>query len=714
MTNTKVFVSFALTLFVLVLVSGAVSAETLGEWSLTASGSATSSHSDVSASAFSGGSGISAITYGGNGAYAGQWSLGAFDSDDYFQITLAPNAGYDLAITNLNFFVRRSGTGPASYDVMWSKSASFSSPTALVSGATLADDLSHDGSTSASISVEDGETVYIRWFGYDATDPSGTLRIDADTLNVQGTATVATTNPSLDLTVVSEMTQSSDGSIKVENDGDVTLTGIDLSSTGDFEVTFSNDNFALAPGASETITVSAVDLGEIDFGGKTIAINATADDDTTDGVSMTVEGSFCDAGEAGGSLKIKDIEIDNNGDGDDDEWMLLDEVEIEVEIENTGNDDVDDVIVVLGFYNDNGNDETSDLEFENDDEEEIDLGDLDEDDEETVTFKFKVPADFEDGDYKLVIKAYSDDLEEENECVDTANDHTDGNDKYTKIDVQREDDEGKFIAFEDIEFTPAEATCGETVTMTLDVYNVGDEDLEDQIKIELRNTALGISEFVEIRTDLDQGDNEQISFDFVIPQGAEDKFHTLKLSAEYDYKRGSYRESSDDDEDVQFRVIGCGPAPGGSDDKIAIISASMDSDEAVAGETVVVRASVTNLKSQRAGLIVDAVGYQSWGSLDDVSPRVVDLAPGESADVLLTFTLDDDADGEESFDIQVKDGSSNIETREIALNIEGTSSASGGIGLPSLGDNAFLWVIGIINVVLVVLIIIVAVRVARR
>ncbi len=530
-----------------------------------------------------------------------------------------------------------------------------------------------------------------------------------------------TDRPSIKLTSQTALTPTTNGTIEVENNGNKDWSNVQLTSSGDFSVRFYDTagnpvtSISLVAGQKKTLKVEGVGIGGTGFGGASTTITATADGGATSAnLNLTIQGSFCEFGEVGGDLEITDIKIDNSGEGDEDQWNLLDTIEVEIEVENTGNEDLNDIFVEIGFFDSSGRNQVSDLEFDNEDEEEFDLGDIDEGDEATATFTFKVPADFEDGNYKLTVKAYSDDLGEDEQCTDTAND-LEVNDKYTTIEVERESDEGKFIAFDSVELTPTEATCGDRVSMTLDVYNIGDED-QDQVKITLKNTELGIDEFVEIRTDLDQGDKETISFDFAIPTDAQDKVYSLALSAEYDYNRGSYREELDEDTSVSLRVVGCGTTPGGdggSGEKIAIIGATLESEEVVAGGEVVVKATITNLKSQRSAFAVEALGYQSWATLEEISPRIVDLGPGESQEAIFTFTIDEEVEGEQSFDIEVKDGLGGTELREIALNVEGESSTGAG-NFFDFGNNTFLWVIGAVNVILVILIIIVAVRVARR
>lgn len=519
---------------------------------------------------------------------------------------------------------------------------------------------------------------------------------------------------SLVMREVVELTESQNGTIEVENNGNVALSGIQLTSAGDFTVTFSENSLTLAPGAKRTVTVAPVGLDGAGFGGETTTITARASDGTQTTLSLNVGGSFCSEGEVGG-LEITSIDISNNGQGDDEEWQLLDEIEVEIDVENTGNDDIDDVMVEIGLFDSSGHNQIGDLEFDNADEEEFEIGDLDDGDEETATFTFRVPADFDEGDYKLVVKAYSDKTGEDEQCTAMSDDF-ETDDQYTEISVELEGDEGKFITFQDVEFTPLEGTCGETVTMSFDVFNIGDEDIEDRVKINLKNTELGVNQFYEILSDLDQGDDERVTMTFVVPQSATDKFYNLALSAEYDYRNGLYREESDDDTVIPFRVIGCGTTGGnggngGTGQSIAVINAALESDEAVAGEEVVVTATITSLKTDRTTFTVSASGYSSWAELDSSSTELLQLDSGENGEVTFRFLVDEDVDGTESFEIEVRDNAGNVQRRTVDINVDNNA---GRPGLSLGGNSTLLWIVIIANVILVILIVIVIVRIARR
>ena len=524
--------------------------------------------------------------------------------------------------------------------------------------------------------------------------------------------------PLIVLTKTREISKTQSGIITVKNDGNKALD-LTLSETSAFQTTLSRTTILnLQPGSTEELTVTIPAGTEFRFGNNIITIKA---EDTTQNIISTIsfnairEG-FCGAGSVGG-LRITDVSIDNTGEGDENEWDLLDTIEIEVDVENSGNLDLNDIIVELGFFDSADGNQVNDLDFENDDEEEFDLGDLDEDDEETATFKFRVPADIESGSYKLAIKAYSDDTGESEQCADSSSDLSDT--IFEDIRIQEENDEGKFIAFEDIVVSPTEATCGDAVSITTEAFNIGDKD-QDQVKITLFNKDLSLDKYYEIRSDLDQGDSEKISFEFMVPNNAQTKQYDLLLSAEYDYKNGNYRESLDDEVRIPIKILGCsgfggaGTGGTGSSGKIATITASLETDEPTAGEDLVVEVTIVNLKSERATFIMGANNYQEWASLSDISERIIELDPQDSQTIIYTFNVNDDVKGLQSFKVDAISGDKQ-ETKEIKVDIaEKISTSKPGFSIGSLGENSYLWIIGAVNVILIILIIVVAVRISKR
>jgi len=481
-----------------------------------------------------------------------------------------------------------------------------------------------------------------------------------------------------------------------------------------FSVT--NSAFSLNGTDTDTFTVSLLgNPQDLEFGIYETLFNVTATsevdpfEEEVKGVETTVISGFCSAGSVGGDLVIENVKIDNR-DGDDDEWILLDTIEVEFEIGNDGDDDVDDVQVEIALYDSNGDDITNDLDFENKDDEQIDIGDIRDGDDEKDTFTFRIPADIDDGNYRLAIKAYSDDLGESVECVDFADKSDLNREFYEEITIDREDDDDRQIIVDDI-ILDSSGEPGDLITGTFTVFNVGD-DTQERVLITMKNTKLGVDQEFEITQDMDEGDDKTLSFSFAVPGNAENGNYNIEFETFYDYKRGVYREAHEDTFLGLFTVIG-GTGPGaiplamtGTGD--VSITATLGSD-AEAGEKLIVDSIITNTGLDAATFVVDAKGFSSWAELDSVSPRIVTLVAGQSAVVEFVFLVDEDASGSESFVIETN-SNGNIEIQEVEVNIASDASGSGF----NFGDNNTVWIIAIINIILIILIILVAVRLSRR
>jgi hypothetical protein len=273
--------------------------------------------------------------------------------------------------------------------------------------------------------------------------------------------------------------------------------------------------------------------------------------------------------------------------------------------------------------------------------------------------------------------------------------------KTETVKIEQEDDEGKFIAFDDITLSPSRGTCGETVTLTFDAVNIGDND-EDKVKILLVNRLLGIDQYVELTQGLDEGDSKLVSFDFVVPQVADGKY-TLALDAEYDYKNGVYRESLDDAHEVDFSVFGC-TVNQQTGSGFVNIDADLVS-EAKEGKEFKVTASIKNNGAETALFAVTATGVEGWATVKDISENIVQIPAGQSKEVTITLLADDDAAGEQSFTLNVRTGNGQVQSRQVILSVD-EGSLFGGSGLATA--------LIAVNVILVLLIIVVAVIVSRR
>src|SRR3989344_3571479 len=215
-------------------------------------------------------------------------------------------------------------------------------------------------------------------------------------------ATITISNtPKLKLTAsVDEIKSGQNGKIVVENIGNIQLNDVELNATGDFKVTFSENDLALVPGATKEITVSAVDLTKMTFGNNQITVTAKdSSQGSAESVVLKHTQSFCKNNSVGGNLEITNIDFSSDGDAED-EWKTFNTVTVEVDVKNTGSNNIADVYVTLGLFDSSGKNRVGDLTFDNSDEEEIKVGKLNDGDKETVTFKFKVSPDLDKGDYR--------------------------------------------------------------------------------------------------------------------------------------------------------------------------------------------------------------------------------------------------------------------------------------------------------------------------
>ena len=515
--------------------------------------------------------------------------------------------------------------------------------------------------------------------------------------------------------------------IQGDNSVEVTITP---TADTDFKITYSveaKDNDLI------TIPITSIpDTGLINTT-TTITINTTADyDKLTVGDSysgvLTIEDkadpsniitvpvtfmkSFCELGEQtlteGGEdyeLKLKDVQIDND-DGDDLDWVPLDSITIEVEVENIGSDKVREVIVELGLFDATGDNIIDDMN--NLEDEKIELGRLNEDDDETVIFEFQVPADFEEEIYTLVVKAYSDDEGEDTICTSSTSDF-DASNYYEEINGEREDDEENHIVVDSIRISPSTAECSEIVQVSAEVFNIGDEDYEDQVEVTLYNEKLGIEMSKTIREDFDQGDSEEIEFEFTVPEDATQATYLLEFRTYYDYddKDDYYELMSEKKFYKSILIDGNCVIISESDVKI---TAKLDSEtpEANAGEQVIIKATLENTGEDSTLYTVSVYGNSAWSSLSGIDPSTVIISAGESKEVDIILDLDKDAEGDKEFTIKVTHDEEETEQKvALSVNAKTSSGITGAAISDHIKENGFIYAIVIINLILIIAIILV-------
>ena len=463
--------------------------------------------------------------------------------------------------------------------------------------------------------------------------------------------------------------------------------------TGSIILTYSGDTTNFNPGEySANILVKATSITD-------------SNSFLTQTTKLSFVNDFCKYGQNGSSIALATIDINNN-DGDDLEWNPLDNIKLKVEVENNGDDTVSGVYAEIGLIDSKGKNIVNNLLNLSD--KKISVGSLSSGKSKTVEYTFQVPADFNEEDYSLVIKAYKSGKEAAI-CSSYSSDL--GSGYFEDITGTRQTDEKKQVVLSNMVVSPETSVkCGEKVQISADLTNIGDQDYSDQVKVTLYNQALKLDTEQIIRGDLNQGDSETVDFDFDVPTDAAEKTYTLEFRTYYDYNTGdSYRITSNEKFLQTITVKGdCTKQVDTSKPQLQI-TAELDSEtpEAVAGKQVIVKATLKN-NGADSTYSISAYGNSAWSSLVSVQPETISLKAGESKQVSIVLNVDKEATGDKEFTIKATSGSSSVEQR-VALTVSQSQ-----VQLTAISDhlkkNWFIYLIVLVNVVLIIAIILVIKR----
>ena len=193
--------------------------------------------------------------FGGTGAYGSGWTLaGSPDSTDYFEVTIAPLAGYGLSISQIDYSERRSATGIREFQVRVSTN-NFATYTVLATNAVPDNDSERTYSMSdLNLLVQEGHTFRLRFYGYLAEGSGGTWRINDNTLKIIGTAVSLTGPPTV---------------------GFVPGSGVQVRVSNTLQVAVS----VLPTGSIQNWWVAPTPAGSTNFSGNTFSFTPVAADD---------------------------------------------------------------------------------------------------------------------------------------------------------------------------------------------------------------------------------------------------------------------------------------------------------------------------------------------------------------------------------------------------------------------------------------------------
>jgi hypothetical protein len=450
-----------------------------------------------------------------------------------------------------------------------------------------------------------------------------------------------------------------------------------------------------------------IDFGEFFENSFTLTIKDRENSSISDTQEISIKLSnnkFCDEeNPADLDIRIKSIDV-IKGFGDDDEyWYPLDEIEIEIEVSDPEYD-VEDIEIEFCLYDLEENEcilDEDDIEISKDD------FDLDEGDKIKTILSFKVdPEELTSGnkDYRIYIKAIGeiDDKNyegDEETCVSV----------YEDIEIVTDDE---FVIIDNIVLNKEIFQCGEELRITADVWNIGDEELEDdEIFVRVYNKDLEIDEKIEFIRGIDEMDKEELDLIFKIPKEIEEKFYVIDMYVYDDedmYANDIYENSEDDKAEYFVSVKVEGNCVKEIEDQV-VVFANLES-AANAGEKMIVKATVMNLGDDSSIYAINVANYAGWAYSATLDKTIFNLEKGSSEDVLITLDIKEDAYGSKSFDIELVLDEQVVLKQPITVSIESNSEGIFGGLIENMKDNALLWSIGILNVILVLAIIIVAIK----
>ncbi len=400
---------------------------------------------------------------------------------------------------------------------------------------------------------------------------------------------------------------------------------------------------------------------------------------------------FCEYANQGGlRVIIDDFEV-IKGIGTEKKWYAFDEIEVKLEIRNSGKWDIEDVSVEWGVYNPNTNKWT--IEVDEEDEFDLDKGDR-----ETLTLRFALDntmdEDLEDlvkGNLYFYVRATGvisgGDYKGDNTCA--------SNSQKGEFVLDK-----KLVAISNLKYN-SNIQCDSGLYVSGKIWNIGSKS-QKGVYLTVSNKELGINQNVKIG-DLDSFESTGFDFTVNIPEDAKEKTYTLVLVA-YDKDDESFKDLNTDL--ITINVEGnCGVAD-------AMLTALLESG-GQAGNDLVVKAIVTNVGKKSAQYTLKVAGYSSWASSISTSTSSLNLKPGQSEEVLLTFKVNNDALGTNLFTIELLSDSESVLTQPVQVEITKKQSKFFSKEF-FLKDGKYLWGIGILNIILIALIIIIAIRIARK
>ncbi len=383
-----------------------------------------------------------------------------------------------------------------------------------------------------------------------------------------------------------------------------------------------------------------------------------------------------------------------DGYGSDLTWYPLDDIEAKVIVTNNGPDTVRDIQVRWVLY-----DTTTKKKIISGTQDTFSLRGDGTDKTVNVDFKLDSVSNLNSGDnYVFYAWATGDDEAYDGNPQTCAA----GNSDNINVNI-----DSHFVVLDSLTI-PSSVNCGGTAQVTGTAWNIGEDD-ENNVYLVVYNSQLGINQRVNIG-DISQEDSRDFSFTLNVPDGTPVGTYSLTLNPYND--DNDIFENDNNDKSTSQLILNvnqsCSTVPQVS------VAANLQS-QAKSGQELDVEATIVNTGSETTTYNMDLDNYTSWASLISMDKTSVTLNAGASQDVLIKLKVNNDASGDQKFNLNVRDGTK-VLAQPILVSVEKGFSFAGLTGFVTNlgGDNWYLWGIGALNLILVVVIIAVALKVVRK
>jgi uncharacterized membrane protein len=343
------------------------------------------------------------------------------------------------------------------------------------------------------------------------------------------------------------------------------------------------------------------------------------------------------------------------------------------------------------------------------------------------TFTFRVApqviANQGAGTYSLVVRAYGNQF-----CVDHSSNFNDnfGNSAISggyaeDININQPNNNNAVIVDTNSLPTSTTVSCGQSVTLNPNIYNVGSNGnsySQNQVLVTLTNPELGLNINQTIYGGLTSGQSQSVPFTFTVPLNADQKIYPIYFRTYYGYNQNynngffnNYQYESQNTFSIPLNVqSGCVYAtPGTTQVTAQIVSGGK------VGNPLSISSTITNSGTKTVSYNFGLEGYSSWATLSSISPINITLAPGQSQNIALNLNVNQDATaGNQILYLDTYSSGYLITKQPISVPITSGFSFSSITGGAISGGNWYIWGFALLNIVLIVAIIIILVRLRKK